>query len=149
MRFRVSATLRDWAERYGERLGIVLCVWLWIAFGAIFFTTRYPALAPFVTWTFRIYLGSFIGGVIGSITIAPGIYVAKELFELINEPDCSRLELQLTRIWAGVAGALFTALLCTVAWLIIFGPLADVKMWFIGLRREIQATQYNDRVLTS
>jgi hypothetical protein len=133
MRLRITAALGTRVERLAKPLGIVLGLWFWIAFGAMFFTKQHPLLDPFVTWTIRLYFGLFIGFVIAIVIVAPGVYAAKELFEFVEEPGCSRVELQLTWIWAGSAGLLLTALLGTAAWLIMFGPLADVKLWFIGL----------------
>jgi hypothetical protein len=125
----IRAALRSQVERLAKPSGIGLCLW----FGAMFLTKRYPVLDPFVTWTFRLYFGLFIGCAIALVIIAPGVYAAKELFEFVAEPGCSRIQLQLTWIWSGFAGLLLTALLGTAGWLVAFGPVANVKLWFIGL----------------
>ena len=124
-------------QQIGRTLGLALSVWLLAAFAAMFLTDRYPVLHPFVYWTFRVYLGALIGtfvaGGVAVLIVAPGVYAAREAFELVHAPHCSRLELYLTWAWASFAGLLLSAVLGTAAWLMAFGPLGEVKLWFLGL----------------
>lgn len=133
MRRPRPAVLKSRKQQLGELLALLPGLWLGAAFVCMFFTKKYPALDPFVTWTFRAYVGVFAALIAGVAIVGPGIFAAKEIFQLIVAPGCSRFEVRLTWIWAGFAGFLLTALLGFATWMMIFGPLADVKLWFIGV----------------
>ena len=47
-------------------------LWFLSAFGSMFLTKRYPALHPFVWWTFAIWAGLFVAGVVGFILFSIG-----------------------------------------------------------------------------
>ncbi len=133
MRFRLSAGLKSRVQRLGKPLAIIFSLWFCGAVVCLFFIKRYPGLQPFVFGTFKLYFGVLIAFMIALNIVGPGVYVAKELFELVEEPRCSRMELYLTWFWAGFAGFLLTSLLGVAAWLLVFGPLVYVRLWFIGV----------------
>jgi hypothetical protein len=114
-------------------LGIAAGIWFWAAVSGIFLEGHFPFLHPFVTWTFRIYLSVFTACCIGFMVVAPGVYTAKEIYEAVSDPNAARLETRLTQIWSGFGGFLLSLLLGGAAALICFGPLRDVKLWFIGV----------------
>jgi len=114
-------------------LAIAACAWFWVSVLGMFLERRLPFLHPILTWTFRIYLGIFVAGAIGLVVVAPGVYVAKEVYEAVVAPESSKFEVFLTRLWSGCAGFLLCLLLGSAAVLICFGPLRDVKLWFIGV----------------
>jgi hypothetical protein len=132
MRLPRPAALKSRKQQLGELLALLPGLWLGAAFVCLFFTKRYPALDSFVTWTFRAYVGAFSAFIAGVAIMGPGVLAARELVQLIVEPGCSRFEARLTWIWAGFAGFLLTALLGFATWM-VFGPVADVKLWFIGV----------------
>ena len=88
-------------------------------------------LHPFVIWTFRIYLGVFTAPL--AWWWSPLAYMAKEIYEAVADLRVSKLERRLSQIWSGCAGFFFSLLLGGAAASICFGPLRDVKLWFIGV----------------
>jgi hypothetical protein len=116
-----------------KSLGIAVGILFWAAVVGMFVEGHFPCLHPFVTWTFRVYFGIFAAGAIGLVIVAPGMYVAKEIYEAVTDLRASKLERRLTQIWSGCTGFLLSLLLGAAAALICFGPLRDVKLWFIGV----------------
>jgi hypothetical protein len=121
------------AKRIGSVFGVVAGTWFWTAVVAMFFTDRYPALHSFAWWTFAIWAGTFIVGIMGLVVVGPGIYGTKKLYEIVYDPQASTFETRLTQMWCAVGGLFLSLLLGVAAALIVFGPLTDVKLWFIGV----------------
>ena len=99
----------------------------------MFLEGHFPFLHPFVTWTFKFFLGVLAASVIYWFVFAPGVCVAKEIYEAVIDPRASKVEIRLTQIWAGFAGFLLVLLLGGGVALIFLGSLRDVKLWFIGI----------------
>ena len=91
-------------HKFLKSLGIVVCIWFWAAVVGMFVERRLPFLHPFVTWTFRVYLGLFTAGAIGLVVVAPGVYMAKEIYEAVTDLRASRLERRLTQILVRMCG---------------------------------------------
>ncbi|HTX35417.1 MAG TPA: hypothetical protein VME43_10355 [Bryobacteraceae bacterium] len=107
--------------------------WFWLAVVGMFFTDRYPTLDPLIKGTFRIYLGALTTGIIGVTVIGPGVYMAKEFIDYFVDPRHSQLERTMTRAWCIGSGVLFSAVLGAAVALIVFGPIAEIKVWFLGV----------------
>jgi len=119
--------------RCEDRLLVLMSVWFWSAFIAMFFEGRFQFLHPFVLWTFRIYLGIFVAFLIGLMVVAPGFLLAEDLHSEIHDPKASRFEKRLTWLWCGGGGLLLTLLIAAAYGLEFWGPVKDVKVWFIAL----------------
>jgi len=129
-----NGRLRDpRVRKLGSLLGGVAGAWFWLAVVGMFFTKRYPFLEPLVMWTFRIYFGALAAAVIGVMVVAPGVYTAKEFNDTFGNPHHSPLERRLTSIWCAGAGILLSVVLGSATALLIFGVLADIKLWFLGV----------------
>jgi hypothetical protein len=118
---------------FGQFLQILAGVWFLSAFLAMFLTERYASLHPFVWWTFAIWMGTFAAGIVGLAVIGPGIYAAKALYQIVHDPLASKLETRLEWIWCASGGLFLSLLLGAATALTVFGPFADVKVWFISV----------------
>ncbi len=122
-----------WLRKLGSVFAIVAGGWFWLAFVGMFFTKTYPYLDPIVRWTFWIYLGTFAATIIAVTVVGPGIYVAKELNDALNDSRYPAFERRLIFIWCCGAGVLLSLVLGTATALLLSGILADIKLWFLGL----------------
>jgi hypothetical protein len=120
-------------RRIGASVRTLLGVWFSSAFIGIFLEERFPALHPFVFWTFRIYLGAVVVSVVGLMVIAPGILMAEDLHSDVRDPNASRFEKRLTRIWCAGGGLLFTLVIAVAYSFEIRGGVTDIKVWFVVL----------------
>ena len=120
-------------DRYGEPVLTAVGVSFWLAFVAMFFEKWFPFLHPFITWTFRIYLGSLAALLIGLVILSPGILIAKDLHSEVFDPKSSPFEKRLTWIWCAGGGLLFALLIAASFALEIWGNVANIKLWFIAL----------------
>jgi hypothetical protein len=120
-------------ERHSDSLLGAAGVWFWAAFIAMFLEKRLPALRPLVLWTFRIYFGGFVAGLIALMVVAPGVVVTNELSFSVLDPKSSKSEQRFTRVWCAGAGFLFTVLIGAAYVLQSSGMVSDIKVWFVAL----------------
>lgn len=99
----------------------------------MFLEKRLPFLHPFVLWTFRIYVGIFVAGIVGLVVVAPGVLMSKELWSMAEDKEASLWEKRLTLTWCVGAGVIFTGLLAAAYLLEASGRVRDIKLWFICL----------------
>ncbi len=121
------------ANRFASALAIIAGIWFWAAFAGMYLEKHLPFLHPFVIWTFRVYLGVFAAAAIGLTVVAPGVYMGRELYDIVSDSNASKVETRLAQIWAGIGGAFLSLLLGAAAALICFGTLRFVRLWFIGV----------------
>ena len=84
-------TVKARVHKVLKSLGIVVGIWFWAALVGMFVEGHLPFLHPFVTWTFRVYLGVFAAGAVGLVVVAPGVYMAKEIYEAVTDLRASKL----------------------------------------------------------
>lgn len=84
-------------------------------------------------WICRIYLGLWATGIIGIMVVAPGVYAAREIKQMALDLRASKLEERMTVAWSRCAGVLFSMTIGFFIAMMIFGPIASVKLWFVGL----------------
>jgi hypothetical protein len=123
------------AQKLGRLLGGVWVTWGCTGFIGMFFTGSHPAIKPFVWWTLVITLaGPLVAMSLGlgccSIVYA-GVAAAGMLYALFEPAGDEKWERRLVMVWSGIGGALLSLLFVAALALTIFGPIADVKLWFI------------------
>ena len=95
--------------------------------------TGFPFLHPYVSWTFRIYLGAAVFSLIGLMVIAPGILMAEDLHSEVHDSRTSHFETRLTWIWCAGGGLLLTLMIAAAYSFEIWGGVSDIKVWFVVL----------------
>lgn len=117
----------------GKVVTFMFGLWIWAAILGLLLEKHYPVLGSFARFTFLFLWVSFVVCGVGLIVIGPGVYVAKEVYNYVSKAEVSSLEVRLTQIWSAIAGFLLSLLLGGAVAFIFFGPLQDVKLWFIGI----------------
>jgi hypothetical protein len=106
------------------------------AFVCAFLEGRSPFLHPFVFWTFRIYLWAFVASLVGLMILALVVsaeWTAKDLYSEISDPRASPAEKRLTGIWCAGGGLLFSLVIAAAYSFELWGPVANIKVWFVVL----------------
>src|SRR5712664_4209421 len=68
-------------SKVGEVATVVIGVWFWSAFIAMFFVKKYPAIEPYVGWSFRLFAAIFVCFILGIVVYSIG-YGARETYGL-------------------------------------------------------------------
>ena len=110
---------------------VLLGVWFSSAFIGMFFEGRFPLLHPYISWTFRIYLGALVVSLVGLMVIAPGVLMSEDLHSEVHDSRASLFEKRLTWIWCAGGGLLLTLVIAAAYSFEIWGGVSDVRVWFV------------------